>query len=246
MCTAERIPQETGGWSLGQRQRRDSFQPGRSEHRERRPRKTRHLVHSPFSALRSPLPATYACRAGSSNDHKVLDANGANTRKFRSGRQNAQKAQNPEAARQRPNISAWAKQAGTALINSALATPNSDSPTNTPPRYRDFSPRMGQDGHGCGLFTRSKPRERRRFFTAKHANYANKTLRSPLCILRSPLSKLACRSPLHAPLSVNGLGCVGRSEICGCVRRTLSGPVSGPEFRTPNSQLAWPLILCSK
>jgi hypothetical protein len=33
-----------------------------------------------------------------------------------------------------------------------------------------FSPRMGQDGHGYGLFTRSKRRERRRFFTAKDGN----------------------------------------------------------------------------
>jgi tetratricopeptide (TPR) repeat protein len=33
-----------------------------------------------------------------------------------------------------------------------------------------FSPRMGQDGHGYGLFTRSKRRERREFFTANHAN----------------------------------------------------------------------------
>jgi hypothetical protein len=33
-----------------------------------------------------------------------------------------------------------------------------------------FSPRMRQDGHGYGLFTRSKRSKRREFFTANHGN----------------------------------------------------------------------------
>jgi len=36
-----------------------------------------------------------------------------------------------------------------------------------------LSPRMGQDGYGYGLITRSKRRERREFFNANHTNHAN-------------------------------------------------------------------------